>query len=338
MQKKKISLRKAIGKILPHDITKIIPGKFKGPAFKKGHIIRKKDIPEFLKLGKERIWVLKIENDEYHENSAGGIFKGLAGKNVGARGPEEGKVTFFAQKPGVFVVDKSSVEKINRIPDIVLATRHSLVPVKKGEEIAGIRIIPLATKKDRVKKVLAIAKNKLFRIFPFENKKAGLIVTGSEIAKGLISDKFKPVIEEKLKNYKCSLNRFKITADNQEIIERSILEMKKCCDLIILTGGMSVDPDDVTKIAIKKSGARIVSYGAPVLPGNMFLVGQIGKVPIFGVPACAIFHKTTVLDLFMPMALAGIRIAKKDILKRGYGGLCLKCKICRFPSCGFGKY
>ncbi|MDO9513725.1 MAG: molybdopterin-binding protein [Elusimicrobiota bacterium] len=338
MKKIKIKVEDSVGKIFPHDITAIIPGKFKGPAFKKGRIIKKEDIPALLKIGKEKIWALEISMDEYHENEAAERLKNLAGANVGFSGPSEGKISFIAAKRGLFLVDRKSVDRINAVKDMVLSTRHSFVPVKSGDIIAGIRIVPLATKKTNVDKVLnAASADKLLEIKPFKKKKCALIVTGSEVAKGRIKDKFAPVIEKKLKEYGSSVNFFKIVTDDKKLIKEAVVEAKKKCDLIILTGGMSVDPDDVTRHAIKKAGAKIISYGAPVLPGNMFLAAYLGKIPVLGIPACALFYKTTVFDIFLPMALADVEITRENILSRGYGGLCLQCRVCVFPDCPFGK-
>jgi len=348
LKKRKIRVENSVGKMLPHDITAIVPGKFKGPAFKKGQMIKKEDIPALLKIGKEKIWTLEISKDEYHEDDAAKKFRDLAGKNVRTIGPSEGKINFFAGKSGLFVVDRNSVDRINAVKDVVLSTRHSFVPVKSGETVAGIRIVPLATKKNNVEKVLKAVSAQaasggagpspgLLNIAPFKKKKCAIIVTGSEVAKGRIKDKFRPVIEKKLEDYGSSVNFFKIVTDDKKLIKEAVLEAKKKCNLIILTGGMSVDPDDVTRHAIKQAGAKIISYGAPVLPGNMFLAAYIGKIPVLGIPACALFYKRTVFDLFLPLALADVEITRENILSRGYSGLCLQCRICVFPDCPFGK-
>jgi len=338
MEKKRIRIDDAVGMVLPHDLTKIIPGKFKGPAFKKGHVIEKKDIPELLKIGKEHIWLVELSKAEYHEDEAAEKFRQLAGKNISTTGPQEGKINFISEKDGILIVEKDMVNRINHIPDIVFATKHSLIPVKGGEDVAGIRIVPLATKKSNVQKVLSFSRNKKpLSVISFVKKAAGLVITGNEVAKGRIKDRFRPVLEGKLKKYGSYVNSVKYLVDDDNLIRDTILNMKKKCDLILVTGGMSVDPDDVTRTAIKKAGAHVVSYGAPVLPGNMFLMSYLGKVPLMGIPACGMFHKTTVLDLFLPLVLAGIKITREDILKRGYGGYCSHCRECRYPSCAFGK-
>lgn len=338
MKKKKIDVNESIGKVLSHDITGIFPGKFKGPVFKKGHIIKKEDIQKLLKLGKEKIWILELSDNEYHEDEAAENLKALAGKNVVTRGPSEGKVTFIAKTDGVLIVEKEIVLKINKIKDILFTTRHTWIPVRKGEELAGIRIVPLATSKRRIHKVLEMIKQKKpVNVIPFKKKKIGLIITGNEVAKGRIKDKFKPIIKKKIEEYGSSIIRTKILPDSKELIRNEISLMKKDCNFIILTGGMSVDPDDVTPAAIRESGARIISYGAPILPGNMILVAYLKNIPIIGVPACAIYHKITAFDLFLPLILADIKIIKNQIIEYAYGGYCTHCRVCIFPYCGFGK-
>lgn len=338
MKKKKIDVNESLGKVLTHDITGIFPGKFKGPVFKKGHIIKKEDIQKLLKLGKEKIWILELSNNEYHEDEAGEKLKKLAGRNVLTRGPSEGKVTFVAKTDGVLVIEKEIVHKINKIKDILFTTRHSWIPVRKGEELAGIRIVPLATSKKRIHKVLEMIKNKKpINVLPFKKKKIGLIITGNEVAKGKINDKFKPIIKKKIEDYGSNIIKTKILPDNKELIKNEIFSMKKNCNFIILTGGMSVDADDVTPVAIRESGARIISYGTPILPGNMILIAYLKNIPVLGVPACAIYYKITAFDLFLPLILADIKITKNQIIERGYGGYCTHCKVCIFPYCGFGK-
>jgi len=335
MKKVKIPVEEAVGKVLPHDITEIVPEKFKGPAFKKGHIIRQKDVEHLKRLGKQNIYLLKLEKGEIHEDEAGRLFKALAGKNVFAEGPSEGKIQFIAKCDGLAKINSDAVHFINSIGEIVFASVHSHTPVKKGETTAGIRIVPLAIKKSKV--IKAVKKKKIIEVSPFKPRKIGLIVTGSEVASGRIKDRFRPVIEKKAKLYKSKIHRFAIVGDDERKIRKKILEMSRVCNFIILTGGMSVDPDDSTKVAIRKAGAKVVSYGAPILPGNMFLVAYLKNIPIFGVPACALFYKVTVLDIFLPYVFSNTKITKEHIKRRGYGGLCRHCKVCVFPACAFGK-
>ena len=335
---KTIKVDDAAGKVLPHDITRIVPGKIKGAAFKKGHIVRPQDINKLKSLGKEHIYILDMPKNHYHEDEAAFKFRKLAGKNVKTTGPLEGKVQFMAACSGFLKVDKKAVDKINSIEHMVFTTMHSDVPVKKNDKIAGIRIVPLIINKKSVQKVLKPGSMPPLSVMPFKKKKVGLIITGEEVASGRIKDGFRPVMEKKLKEYGSKINEFKIIGDDEKKIKNEILSMaKKGCDFIMLTGGMSVDPDDITKTAIRRAGVKVVSYGAPILPGNMFMAGYLKNIPVFGIPACALFYKITALDLFLPFVLSTTRITKKDITARGYGGFCGHCKICVFPKCGWGK-
>ncbi|MBU2529588.1 MAG: molybdopterin-binding protein [Elusimicrobia bacterium] len=342
MAKKKIfniiKVDDAIGKVLPHDITQIVPGKVKGAAFKKGHIIRKQDIKKLKSLGKEHIYTINMPADHYHEDEAALKFLKLAGKNIKTTGPAEGKVQFIAGCDGFLQINKKAVDKINNIEHMVFTTMHSNIPVKKNNSLAGIRIVPLIIDKKSVQRVLKIGKPQPISIIPFKKKKVGLIVTGEEVASGKIKDAFLPVMEKKLKEYGCRINEFRIMGDDMEKLRNEILAMaKKGCDFIMLTGGMSVDPDDITKVAIRRAGVKVVAYGAPILPGNMFMAGYLKDIPVFGVPACAMFHGITALDLFLPYVFSNTKITKKDIIMRGYGGFCRHCKVCIFPRCGWGK-
>ncbi len=338
MDKKTVKIDDAVGKILMHDITQVIPEKYKGPAFRKGHIIRKEDVEVLRMLGKEHIFVFDILQDEYHENDAGELFKSFAGNNVYTKGPTEGKVTFYSQVNGLVKIDKNIVNKVNLLNNIAFTTIHSCVPVKKDDSFAGIRIIPLSMKKEIVDKALSYAETPPLSVTPFVEKKVGLIVTGNEVASGKIKDAFGPIIKQKLQEYNSKLINYIILKDDMEQITEQILEMKKNgCELIILTGGMSVDPDDTTKLAIRNAGVEVVHYGTPVLPGNMFMVGYLKGVPVLGVPAAAVFFKITVLDLFLPYIFSNTKISKNDLLNKGYGGFCRHCAICNFPYCAFGK-
>ncbi len=339
MTKVKLKIEDAVDKVLAHDVTGIIPSKFKGPIFKKGHRIKKEDIEKLKKAGKENIWVLTIDKDEYHEDEAAEEFKKLAGENIETTGPVEGKVVFKSTIDGLLIADKEIIGKINHIDNIVFTTRHTEIPVTKGEELAGIRIVPLAIKKRFVNKVLRISKrNKPLNVIPFQKKEVGIIITGNEIYSGKIEDKFGDIIERKIEKYGSKINEKKILPDDKEKIKNTIIKMSESCDFIIITGGMSVDPDDVTVNSVKEAGAKIITHGAPILPGNMFLVAYLkNNIPIFGVPGAAVYYNITVFDIFLPFVLANKIITKEDIISRGYGGYCTHCKVCIFPYCSFGK-
>ena len=236
------------------------------------------------------------------------------------------------------IIEKGVVDKVNSLGDIAFTTVHSHISVRRGEKISGIRVIPLSAKKKIVDEALKLASSPPLSVAPFKEKDIGLIVTGNEVSSGRIEDGFRPVIEKKVGSYNSRIKVFRIAPDDAGVLENSILELADMgCDFIILTGGMSVDPDDTTKTAIRRAGLDVVSYGVPVLPGNMFMAAYIGDIPVFGVPACALYFNITVLDLFLPYAFSGTRITREDIGRIGYGGYCRHCDTCVFPYCGFGK-
>ena len=338
MIKRKINIYNAVGTILAHDLTEVTPGRFSGAAFRKGHLIRKQDILKLLKIGKEHIWALKLTGDEIHEDAAAEKFRCFAGRNISYEGPSEGKILFIADTDGLLIIDRGEVDRINAIGGIVFSTFHSLIPVKKDDRVAGIRIVPLALS---VKKVNAAVRNasrkKPVGLIPFKKKKIAVVITGSEVASGIIKDKFGSVMGKKAAEYGCEISQTRVVADDERLIVKAIEDLRKKCDILVVTGGMSVDPDDVTRRAIKKAGTKIVQYGIPVMPGNMTLVGYLGNVAVIGMPACALHRKRTVFDLLFPMLLADCRLEKKDLLKRGYGGFCSGCDVCDWPKCAFGK-
>lgn len=339
---KTIKTENAIGMVLGHDITEIIPGEFKGTAFKKGHIIKESDIEHLLRIGKENIFVLELSENELHENEAalrlGSLF---AGPGIIFSEPGEGKINIKPNYKGLLKINRELLEEVNDIENICLATIHENIYVEEGDLLGGCRIIPLTIKKEKIDEVEKLVKNKdpMFEIKSFKKHKVALIVTGSEVYKGRIEDKFGPVIEKKINFFESEVFYKTIVPDNLDIIKNEVLKTKELgAEMIIVTGGMSVDPDDKTPGAIKASGADIVTYGTSVLPGAMLLFAYLDDIPIFGLPGCAMFAKTTSFDLILPRVMAGEKIVRKDISKMGYGGQCLSCPVCNFPNCQFGKH
>ena len=339
----KIKVRDAIGTVLAHDITEIKANhEFKGRAFKKGHIVAKEDIPRLLDLGKENLFVLKIAEDEVHENEAGErIAKAIAGKGVYLSDEiKEGRVNLYAAYDGLLRINSEALEKLNLLDEVMCATRHNNFLVKKGEMLAGTRAIPLLIKKQTLEKVenLSLEYEKIVEVLPLKSLKAGLLITGSEVYHGRIKDAFEPIMREKIKNIGSDVIKVIFAPDDVTMIANGLNDLITAgAQLIITTGGMSVDPDDLTSMGVKKIGATIVAYGASVLPGAMFLMAYIDEIPILGIPACGMYHKNTIFDLILPRVLAGEKIGKPEIAKLGHGGLCLDCKECFFPRCGFGK-
>lgn len=330
----------AEGYVLQHDITQILPGEFKGRAFKKGHIIKKEDIPKLLSLGKDHIYVFDLGENELHENDAA-IILGQLGKGENITTSEEikeGKINFIATEDGNLKVDKEKLLELNMLGEISFATLPNNYPVKKGQVIAGARVIPLVIKKEKMDKAKEIITSAILNIRPFKQFKIGIIVTGNEVFYGRIEDKFSGVIKNKIAEYNCeSIGEIFCPDDKEKIKEAARTLLDKGANFLIFTGGMSVDPDDLTPTSIIELGGELVTYGAPVLPGSMFLLSYLNGIPLLGLPGCIMFAKRTVFDLVLSRVMTGEKLTKKDIMLYGDGGFCQSCEICTFPNCAFGK-
>ncbi len=338
---KQIKTVDAVGHILCHDITRIVKDIVKDTAFRKGHIINKEDIPILLSLGKEHLYIWEKKEGMLHENEAAEILYDVC-KNDNMKGSEikEGKIELIADIDGLFRVDVDRLEAINDLDEIMIATRHNNYAVKKGDKLAGTRVIPLVIESSKMDEVKKVAGDKpLLELLPYKKMNAGIVTTGSEVYHGRIKDTFTPVIINKLKAYEINVCWHKVVDDDSEMIVNAISEIKENgADLILCTGGMSVDPDDLTPSSIRKSGVDVVTYGAPVLPGAMFLLGYFKDgTPIMGLPGCVMYAKATIFDLVLPRVAAGVKIIKRDISRMGHGGLCFSCKVCTYPRCEFGK-
>lgn len=338
---KQIDTIHAAGHVLCHDLTQILPGEYKGARFRKGHIVTEEDIPILLSMGKEHLFVWEMQEGMLHENEAAERL-GRITKNANMTSSEvkEGKIELFADIDGTFLVDCEKLIEINSIDEITIATRKGGFPVKKGDKLAGMRVIPLVVDENKLEQAEAIAGGvPILQLLPYSIKTAAIITTGSEIFYGRIEDKFTPALIEKLRTFDISVIRHVKVDDQKDNIVRSILDAKKeGADLILCTGGMSVDPDDQTPGAIRASGANVVTYGAPVLPGAMILLGYFDDgTPIMGLPGCVMYAKATVFDLIMPRVAAGVKLNKQDFISFGEGGLCLGCNPCTYPLCPFGK-
>ncbi len=360
---KAIPVTRAVGTVLAHDITEIRPGEFKGRAFKKGHLIREEDVCHLQRLGKEHLYVLQVAEDEMHENDAAyALATALMGEGVVIKGePKEGKISIVAGRDGLLTIDHDALLAFNMLGEVMAATLHTNTPVKKGQTVAGTRAIPLVIKKTIVDRAVTIGERagKIIRVREIRKPKAGVVITGNEVYSGKIKDAFAPVITKKIEDIGGELVGIYYAPDDKAFIVDRLRELLKAgADLLITTGGMSVDPDDVTRFAIRELGAGDIIYGSAVLPGAMFLVGYLSKahcaesigripsapgplpladIPIIGIPACGMYAKTTIFDLILPRVLAGDRIGRKEVAALGHGGLCLKCDVCRYPVCPFGK-
>ena len=338
---KLIRTEEAVGQVLCHDITQIIKDEKKDAVFRKGHVIRPEDVPVLLSVGKDYIYIWENDDTMLHENDAAMILRDICmGENMHATEPKEGKIELIADKDGLLMIDVERLNAINALGDMMIASRHGGFAVKKGDKITGTRVIPLVIKKDRMATAKNVAGHQpIFNIVPFKKKKVGLVTTGNEVFHGRIKDNFTPVIIEKLTEYDSVVERHVILNDDHEKITAAILEMLDAgMDMVVCTGGMSVDPDDKTPLAIKNTGADIISYGAPVLPGAMFLLAYAkdGR-PVMGLPGCVMYAKRTIFDLVLPYIMADVPITKEHLSRYGEGGLCLECDLCSFPNCSFGK-
>lgn len=341
MTVKKIRVEEAVGMTLCHDITKVIPGQFKGRVFERGHVIKEEDIEELKKIGKEHVYIWEENAGEIHEDDAAiRMAKAVAGKNIVFTEPQEGKSVLKSTIKGLFKVNSPVLEKINSMDNITIPSLPNNYKVEKGQKLAGARIVPLVIEEEKIIDIEKICAKEeaVFEVKPYQKLKVGIIVTGNEVFKGKIEDKFAPIIFNKLEYFGADILGHTYCPDDIAKIDEAIKEYRaKKADLIILTGGMSVDPDDLTPGAIKNSGAEIVTYGVPVQPGNMFMFAYLDKTVLMGVPGAAIYFKTTILDLVLPRVFVGERLTKKDFAWMGEGGFCLGCGNCTYPRCYFGR-
>lgn len=337
---KKIRVQDAVGMELCHDITEMNEG-FKGAAFKRGHIIRQEDIDHMLRIGKEHVFVWEEQAGEVHEDDCARRMAAMAPVD-GAHytEPAEGKVLLFADQRGMFRVNRGLLHKINSIGDITICTLPDHFPVEAGDRLASMRIVPLVTKEEQIREAENLCREeKLLDLRPYRPRKVGVIITGSEVYHGRIQDKFGPVIRGKLQQYPGEIVGITLCEDDLNSIVKAAKEhLQNGADLLVFTGGMSVDPDDLTPAAIRQLGAEIVSYGVPSQPGNMTLVAYLGDIPILGIPGAAIKLPTTVFDVLLPQIFAGDKISREDLRNLAEGGLCRMCKSCHWPNCTFGRY
>lgn len=332
----------AVGHVLCHDITQIIKGVTKDAVFRKGHIVREEDIPVLLSVGKEHLYVWENDGTIMHENDAAAVLSALClGPGMHATEPKEGKIELIADWDGLLKVDSERLNQVNSFGEMMIASRHGNFPVQKGDKLAGTRIIPLVIGKEKMQRVRMIAEGEpILEVKPFVHKNVGIVTTGSEVFHNRIRDTFTPVLEEKLSEYDCTVIAHEITDDDAQNITAAIRKMLESgADLVLCSGGMSVDPDDRTPLAIRTVADGKGIYGAPVLPGAMFMIAYAGerKVPVLGLPGCVMYARRTIFDLILPRIMADDPVTEDEINLLGEGGLCLNCPVCTFPNCGFGK-
>jgi len=338
---RKIKIEDAVGMVLGHDVTQIIPGQFKGPKFKRGHLIREEDISEFLNIGKEHVYVMELKAGVIHEDEAAlRLGKAFSGENIDLTGPSEGKVTFLSKINGLLKINLSLLHRINLSGNIIVSTLHRHTPCSQGMAVGATRIISLTAPERQIEKVENWCEKygPVIEILPYRALNVGVVVTGNEFFHGRIEDRFDDRVGKKIIDFGSRVVNKRIVPDDAHQISKALTEIKdEPVDLILVTGGLSVDPDDVTKAGIKKAGTKIIFYGTPILPGAMFLYGMLGDKPVMGLPACVFHHNATLFDLILPRILAGETLRRREISLLGHGGFCKNCEPCHFPVCPFGK-
>ncbi len=337
---KTVPVQDAVGMVLCHDMTRIVPGEYKGPAFRKGHVIQEEDIPTLLEIGKEHVYVLNLEKGKIHENEAAErIAKAAAGPGITLTSVCEGRINFQAS-PGLLDINVEALNRINSIEEVVLSTMHNGQQVTEKRAVAGTRVVPLVIDEAKIEQVEAICAEYPYvvGVRPFLHHKVGVVTTGSEVFTGRIKDKFGPVIRKKFSQLGSTVMDQRLTSDDPAMTRDAILAfIAEGAEMVVVTGGMSVDPDDQTPTAIRATGADVITYGSPTFPGVMFLYANLNGVPILGLPGCVMYFRASVFDLVVPRLLAGEKVTREDIVALGHGGFCATCDVCRYPVCPFGK-
>jgi len=339
---KKLRVQDAVGETLCHDVTGVFPNGLKGAVFSRGHVIGPDDVDKLLDIGKYHVFVWEPDAGEVHEEDAAlALADAACGEGVTfSRKLSEGKVTIKASRDGLFRVDREALREINSVPDYTAATLPDMTPVKAGGAVCGLRIVPLVTKQENVGRAVKIARNAypLLDVLPYKKLRCGVIITGSEVYYGRIEDKFEPVMRAKIAALGGEIAGVIKCPDDTDMILAALGDfLNQGAEVILLTGGMSVDPDDLTPAAIRRSGAEVVTQGMPMQPGNMLTIAYLDSTVLFGVPGASMFSKVTSLDVFLPRVFAGIRITREEIAALGEGGLCLNCEVCNYPACYFGR-
>jgi hypothetical protein len=338
-----VKIEDAIGYPLAHDITEIRPGEYKGPAFHKGHVLSCRDLDHLRRLGKDHLYIIKPEPGEVHEDEAAeALAKALCGEGVGwQEPPREGKISLKATCDGLFKVDVEVLTQFNELGEVMCATRHTHTVVHKGMHVAGTRAIPLLIARAIVHQAVETARSApegVLRVIPMKKANVGVLITGNEVFYGRIEDKFEAIIRKKVAALGGEVLEVVFLPDDDEKIAAAATRLAEAgADVLITTGGMSVDPDDRTRFGLKKAGAEDMVYGSSVLPGAMFMIAYLKEIPVLGIPACGLHAQTTIFDLIYPRVLAGEKITRKAIAWLGHGGLCLNCAHCTYPVCPFGK-
>jgi len=338
---KTIAVENAVGTVLCHDITRIVPGGEKGPAFRRGHVVCEEDIPTLLDIGKAHLYVFDPADGYVHEDTAAvRLSRAAAGEGIAFSEPREGKVTLTAARDGLLCIDVEGLTRLNMIEDVSFGTIHRHQRVRPGRILAGTRVIPLVVPEEMMQQAEAACAehHPVIEVRPFRPATVGVVTTGSEVFHGRIKDGFGPLLRSKFEDLGSRVLDQVFVSDIVGMTVDAITGLiDRGADFIAVTGGMSVDPDDQTPAAIRRTGAEVVTYGAPTYPGAMFMLAYLGDVPIVGLPGCVMYYKASIFDLVVPRLLTGERLTRRDIVALGHGGFCENCETCRYPACGFGK-
>ncbi|MDR0882823.1 MAG: molybdopterin-binding protein [Candidatus Adiutrix sp.] len=339
---KSIPVKEAVGLILCHDITEIVPGQYKTTAFRRGHVVRPEDLEHLLRIGKENLYVWSDQPDgQVHEDDAARrIARAIAGPNISYGDPLEGRINLKSDIHGLFVMDLDYLNALNDIPDVSVAAINTLREVQPGQDLAGTRVIPLCVAEESLAGVEALARERgpLMKVLPFIKHRVGVITTGSEVFHGRIQDAFTPVLRRKFEAWGSEIAFHTIVPDQPSDTVSAIRQaLAENCTLVAVTGGMSVDPDDKTPAAIREVCGEVVTYGTPVFPGAMFMLGYHRGVPVTGLPGCVMYKRASIFDLIAPRLLAGQRLTRRDFTRLGHGGYCEQCPDCHYPNCSFGR-
>ena len=337
---RKVKVEEAVGLTLCHDLTEMRDG-FKSPAFRRGYVITEADIPHMLDIGKRTVFVWEENAGEIHEEDAALRMAAMAPvEGAHYTAPSEGKVLLLADREGMFRVDTDLLREINSIGDITISTLPDHYPARPGMRLASMRIVPLVTKEEQIIRAEALCEGRrLLNLLPYQPRKTGIIITGSEIYHGRIKDKFEAVARKKLAAYPGEVIGAAVCDDDLDMLVNTARDfLARGADFLIFSGGMSVDPDDLTPSAIRRLGCEVVTHGVPSQPGNMTLMAYLGDVPVMGVPGAAISLPTTIFDVMLPQVFAGVKFTHEELIGLGDGGLCQLCAACHFPNCTFGRY
>lgn len=336
---REVPVHEAVGLVLGHDITEIsVERRVKQRAFRRGHRLAHDDIARLLDLGKSTVFIHDPDDTDVHEDDAAMLVAPAAAGDGVRHDPEpcEGKVTFTAERSGVLRVDAERLLAINSLAIPALPTLPTNYPVRQDQTVAAFRIIPLTCERAVIDAVLAQLTEPLLRVDPYIVRSAGVLVTGTEVFEGRITDGFIPRLERTLAGYDVPVTARAVAPDDRALIRAEIERLTAACDLVLVTGGTSVDPDDITVQAMADAGVSIAVKGMPVQPGNNFTVGYRDGTPVCAVPAASLHYRATALDLLLPRILAGERLTVAQIAAFGLGGLAQPTTDDHFPDTTFG--